>query len=457
MSEKIPLSRSTRIIYSVFDFFFLRKKTFTALLVAGAVLVVASTGLRVIKKEEQGVLTRFGRVVNPEVGPGIHYKIPFIEKLYVHKVKRVVTHQVSSTENGAVNFTVLSGDMNLVEVDLSVQYKIKNLRNYLFKNSDPLMIMTVLLRKELVEVFSRNFIDLIFTSNRDLVHETLLNGLVKGLEDIDSGIEVVSLSIVDVRPVQEAVPAFRDVNDAISERQRTINNANIRKEHLLAHSKGQADALIMSAKANAHERIVTAKSSADVFRALLSEYRKDPKHVAVTRYWKRMNTIFADASLSALQLGEDTTIDVNMIEDKQGFMPLPVEVLTDQPTGSVSADNRKPFTSTTIPALHRLESPEADKTTMSGRYHKAQDERDHVLSVGPRSLIFDLPSFSHSHMKQQISSVASGTVQKQMSSLPSEKENEKKMSKKDQNDKVEQSEKDESSGKEQKKNESKKE
>ena len=209
MNEKPQLPKSTRIIYSAFDFFFLKKKEILAVSVAVIVLGIAATGLSIIKKEERGVLTRFGRVVNAEVGPGIHFKIPLIDKLYVRKVKRVVTHQVSSMENGAVNFTVLSGDMNLVEVDFSVQYRIKNLKNYLFRNSDPVMTMTMLLRKELVEVFSRNFIDLIFTSNRDLVHETLLNGLVEGLEAIDSGIEIISLNIVDVRPVEEAIYAFR--------------------------------------------------------------------------------------------------------------------------------------------------------------------------------------------------------------------------------------------------------
>ncbi len=447
MTGKTPLPRSTRIIYSVFDFFFHRRKPSLVALVAVAVLGAASAGLSIIKKEERGVLTRFGRVVNAEVGPGIHYRIPFVEKLYVHKVKRVVTHQVSSMENGTANFTVLSGDMNLVEVDFSVQYRIKNLRNYLFRNSDPLMTMTMLLRKELVEVFSRNFIDLIFTSNRDLVHETLLNGLVEGLEALDSGIEVISLNIVDVRPVEEAVFAFRDVNDAIAERQKTISNANTRKEHLLAHSEGQADALILSAKASAHERIVSAKSSAGVFRELLSEYRKAPKHVAVTRYWERMNTIFADASLSVLQLDKDSTIDVNMIEDRQGFAPLPVEVLTGQPSGTAPVGDRRPLMSTAIPDLHRLESVGADKATAGGQYHKARTERDHVLSIGPRSLIFDLPSFSHSHLEQKISSVASGTVQKQLSTVPGEKESEKKGKKENLGDKTGQSE-EQSDGKE---------
>ena len=205
----------------------------------------------------------------------------------------------------------------------------------------------------------------------------------------------------------------------------------------------------MSAKANAHERIVTAKSSAGVFRELLSEYRKAPKHVAVTRYWERMNTIFADASLSVLQLDKDATIDVNMIEGKEGFAPLPVEVLTGQLPGPAPAGDRRPLTSTAIPDLHRLESAEADKATMSGQYHKPRTERDHILSVGPRSLIFDLPSFSHSHLEQKISSVASGTVQKQLSSVPGEKESEKKENKEDRDDKAGQNE-EESGGKEHK-------
>lgn len=445
MSEKPQLPRSTRIIYFVFDFFFLRKKTILPVLAVAIVLGIAATGLRVIKKEEQGVLTRFGKVVNAEVGPGIRYRIPLIEKLYVRKVKRVVTHQVSSIENGTANFTILSGDMNLVEVDFSVQYKIKDLRSYLFRNSDPLMTMTMLVRKELVEVFSRNFIDLIFTSNRDHIRETVLNGLIKGLEAIDSGIEVVSLNIVDVRPVQEAVYAFRDINDAIAERQKAISNANLKKEHLLAHTKGQADALIENAKAIAHERIVSAKSSAGVFRALLSEYRKNPKHVAVTRYWKRMNTIFADASLSALPLGKDATIDINMIEDSQGFLPMPVEIPADLPPGSVSASDRRLFASTAVPTFHSLETTEADKATMSGQFHKVRTERDHISSATPRSLIFYIPSFSHSHLEQQIPSVAGGTVQKQALNVSGDKgDSSKKESKKDQDGKVGQSEKENS-------------
>lgn len=450
MSEKPRLPKSTRIIYSVFDFFFLKRKEILAVSVAVIVLGIAATGLRAIKKEERGVLTRFGRVVNAEVGPGIHYRIPFIEKLYVHKVERIVKQQVSSMENNTANFTILSGDMNLVEVDFSVQYKIKNLRSYLFTNSDPAMTMTMLVRESLVEIFARNFIDLIFTSNRNFIRETILNELVKGLEAIDSGIEVVSLDIVDVRPVKEAVYAFRDVNDAIAERQKTISDANTKKEHLIAHSRGQAEALVMNAKANAYERIVNAKSSAGVFRALLSEYRKDPKHVAVTRYWKRMNTIFADASLSALQLGGDATIDINMIEDRQGFLPLPVEASKDLPPGSVSADERRLFSSTALPNLHRLETDEADKIAMSGQFHKTRTERDHISFATARSLVFDIPSFSHSHLRQVVPSVSSQAVQKQIGNVPGEKKDKKEESKENQeDDKAGQSEK-ESKGKERK-------
>ena len=192
---------------------------------------------------------RFGKVVDENIGPGIHYCVPFIYETHIRKVKRIVRVPiVSEATMGDTHVTLLSGDTNLVELDIAVQYKIDNLRNYLFAVTDPTMLMSMLVREEMVNIVGQNFIDLILTSNRSIIERHLHDYLSGRLEAIDIGIELVDLNIVDIRPIEETVEAFRDVNDAISERMQSISDANQRREKLVARTKGQAEAIIMHAQ-----------------------------------------------------------------------------------------------------------------------------------------------------------------------------------------------------------------
>ena len=389
---------STRVIYAVFDYCGLHKKQILAGLAALVALGVLATGIYIVKKEEQGVRTRFGRVVDAEVGPGIGYRIPVIEQMHIRKVKRIVGYRIASRDSDTINFTVLSGDTNLLEVDVALQYKIGNLRQYLFASSAPRTLLTMLVREELVNLLGQHFIDLIFTSNRNLIQQQLIDLVVGRLETLDVGIELVALKIVNVRPIPETVDAFRDVNDAIAEREQAVSEANRKRERLIARSKGQAEALIMNAKASARERIVQARSSAAVFTALLAEYRRQPQQVAITRYWQRMRGIFDEASLSMVNPGRASTIDINMIDGAAGFTPAQM-LLDAPPSDSAVLEGRLP-SSTAMPDIHALESVGQDKPLLEGQFHKESTERDHSRRVNPRSLIFDTPSiFSHRHVK----------------------------------------------------------
>ncbi len=395
MSEPQSLPPSTRAIYAAFDFLEGRYRKILAILVAIAILGVLLTGFYVVKKEQRGVRTRFGRVVDAQVGPGLGYAVPLIERMHIRKVKRILGHEVSSTKGNQKNFTILTGDTNLIEADVVVQYKIDNLRAYLFASADPVTLLTALVREELINILGQNFIDLIFTSNRDVIQQHLLEDVVQRLEALDFGLEIVSLNIVNVRPIQETLQAFRDVNDAIAEREEVVSVANRKKEQLLARSKGQAEALVMNARANARARVVQARSSATVFRDLLAEYRKNPKQVAITRYWQRMRTIFAEASLSVVNPGTASNIDINMIDGAAGVPPTAVAAQTPP---SLAAPGERLSRSTMPLNVHALESVTADKPLIEGRFHRPQAERDHTREANPRSLIFDTPSiFSHRH------------------------------------------------------------
>ena len=399
MSDRPPLPPSTRVIYAVFDVFPKSRRWIVAGVVAALFAGVLVKGLYIVKKEEQGVLTRFGKVINAEVGPGVHFRIPIIDRAHIRQVKRVIRYQISSNEGGKANFTILSGDTNLLEVDIALQYIIDNLRNYLFASTDPVAVVTMLVRQELVNILGQNFIDLIFTSNRNIIQRRLFERITDNLEIYDIGIELVSLDIVDLRPIEETIDAFRDVSDAYAERVQAESDANRKRERLLAHSRGQADALVVNATARANERIVQAQSTAGAFSALLGEYKKQPAHVSITRYWDRMRKIFTEASLSAVNPGKESTIDINMIDGIGGFAPPPpVATLLDAPP-SADAPDRPLLGSAMMQNVHSIETVDADKPLLDGQFHKKRAERDHMSIANPRSLIFDTPSiFSHRHV-----------------------------------------------------------
>lgn len=402
MSDRPKLPPSTRVIYALFDVFPKCRRWIIAGIVVALFAGVLVKGLYIVKKEEQGVLTRFGKVVNAEVGPGVHYRIPIIEKAHIRQVLRIVRHQISSNEGGKINFTILSGDTNLFEVDVAIQYKIDHLRNYLFTASDPIEVVTMLVRQEMVNILGQNFIDMIFTTNRNIIQDRLFDRVTESLETIDIGIEVVSLDIIDLRPIEETIDAFRDVSDAVAELVQVESNANRKRERLLAHSRGQANALVTDAEAKANERRVQAQSSAGAFSALLAEYRKTPEHVSITRYWERMRKIFNEASLSAVNPDEESAIDINMIDGIAGFAPPPhVATMVDAPPSATDPETpERPLLATVMRENeHSIETVNADNLLLDGQFHNRRSERDHMSSATPRSLIFDTPSiFSHRHV-----------------------------------------------------------
>ena len=394
---------STRIIHAVFDYVHDRKTVLLAALAAVAVLALLADGVYVVKKEEQAVLTRFGKVVDPKILPGIHYALPFVERTHVRKVTRITRRGVGTRdETGKATFSILSGDANLFEADVALQYRIGDLKSYLYATVDPQAVLTLIVRERLIEIMGKHFIDLIFTTNRDVIQTVLFKNTSAYLKDNDIGIELLALNIVDVRPIEETVAAFRDVSDAIAEAIQSVSDANRRRERLLARSRGQAEAVVMNAKARARERQLQAESSAKIFSDLLVAYRSQPSSVTVTRYWQRMRNIFREATLSTVNPGNArSSIDINMVE---GFVPgvgrAPMAAVAAASAARQNlAGARRTLSTVSERSGHGFENVDFDRFLMDGRFHASRGERHHLSTAKLRSLIFDdLSIFSHRHV-----------------------------------------------------------
>ena len=389
-SDQIP--SSTRIIHAVFDFLLRRRHHLLIATMTVAAIGFVTSGFHIVKKEERGVRVRFGEVVATDIQPGLRYRIPIVEEMPIRQTMRIERQQIASREGDIVVFTILTGDTNLLEIDLILQYRIADLKKYLYIASDPHKLIGLLAREHLLSIIGQNFIDLVLTQNRNIIESYIAEHLRLHLSECDVGLETVSVSIVDIRPIEETLDAFRDVNDATAERIQMISNANQSKEQMLARSRGQADAILLNAKSQARQRIVQARGSALAFSALLAEYQKRPDQVAITRYWQRMRTILAEAKLMAVKESGNSTIDVNMIE---GLAAIPTQL----PKTPHAKDAQPWPASTYASATYAYENADADKHLFDGRFHTPKAERDHLRIANSRSLIFDNPSiFRHRHV-----------------------------------------------------------
>ena len=298
------LAPSTRIIHATFDYVGEHRTRITAWVAAIAVLAVLASGIHVVKKEERGVLTRFGKVVDAEVRPGIHYAFPIIDRAHVRKV---MAH--CATERGDPG----RWRQRLLFDPLRRHQPLRSGSGAAIQDREP-EELSLRDRRSRDRADARRARASGRHHGQDL-HRPHLHQQPRRhpgqpvrrcgdyLEANDIGIELLALNIVDLRPIDETVAAFRDVSDAIAESIQTVSDANTRMERLLARSRGQADAVVTNAGIKARERRLQAVSGAKAFSDLLAAYRSQPSSVTVTRYWQRMRGIFRDATLSAVNPG----------------------------------------------------------------------------------------------------------------------------------------------------------
>lgn len=382
--QETGLPRSTRIIYALFD----HLPGYNGRLLAGAGLlllaVIAASGFFVVKKEEQAVVTRFGAVVRPAVGPGLHYSLPLVEQVRKRAVKRILASPITSSSE----FTILSGDANLLDVGVTAQYRIVDLRKYLYESDAPEALLVALIREHVVRFMSGHFVDLIFTVNRDSLQNTLAAGINDDLARHDIGLALLAITIDDLQAVREARPAFRDVVDAIAERNQAVSRAEQKRHHIVTRSKGQAASVRQYAVIRSRTRLVQARAGVSAFQDLMEAYRQEPAQVVVTRYWDRMREIFRDATLSAVQPNGMSSIDINMVDSFDGRMP---QVALDE--GKLPRSLSRPFGKA---GGERIEDATSEKHAVEGRSHDRNIERHHFSLADPRSLLFDKPGmFRH--------------------------------------------------------------
>lgn len=283
-------------------------------LVGIAFLVWLASGFYIVEEEEQAVVLRFGEFVRiADPGPNYHIPTP-IEKAIKLKVTRVEreeigfrggsgsTNQTRSGKNVPEESLMLTGDENIVDINFVVQWKIKNIQDYIFNIVGPRETVKSAAESAMREIVGKTPISDAQTQGRSLVEQSAKTLLQEILDSYGSGIEIVGLQMLKVDPPSEVVDAFRDVQTARADKEREINQADAYRNDIIPRARGDAEKIIQEAEAYKQEVVASSEGQASRFMAVYNEYKK-AKDVTRQRIYletmedilKGMNKILVDS------------------------------------------------------------------------------------------------------------------------------------------------------------------
>lgn len=280
------------------------------LLLGILVLLWMASGFYQVSPSEQGVVLRFGKYVDT-TDAGLHYHLPYpIEEVIKVNVtqERSINLGVAEpsysgryTNNSSValnSFTeshMLTGDENIVDINLTVVWKIKDAKDYLFNVRSPDVTVRVAAQSVLREIVGQSQMQPIITGDRGKVEEETKTELQKVLDDFGSGIVIVRVKLQKADPPKQVVDAFNEVQRAKADMERYKNEAEAYRNEVLPKAKGEAVKRIQEAEAYKQAVIDKANGDAERFNLVYDAYKQGKKVTAKRLYLETMEDVLSNS------------------------------------------------------------------------------------------------------------------------------------------------------------------
>lgn len=280
---------------------------FRYLLFGLVALVMISNMVFQIDPEELGVITRFGKF-SRTVDPGLNLKMPFAERVYKVPVERQqklefgftttkagINSSYTRTRENRDESLMLTGDLNLADVEWVVQYRISDPYNYLFKVRNPQTTLRDIAEAAMRQIVGNRTVNEVLTIGRAEI-ATRLEGLMQEIAtEYDMGVRIDQVVLQDVNPPEQVKAAFNAVNEAQQEKETLINQAKAEYNKIIPKASGEAEETIQKARGYATERVNNAKGEVARFNSLYEEYAKAPEITRRRIYLETMGEILPKA------------------------------------------------------------------------------------------------------------------------------------------------------------------
>jgi membrane protease subunit HflK len=272
--------------------------------VAGlAIIGYLLTGVYVVDPGEAAVVRRFGAIIEPRAEPGLHYRLPWpVDRediINVNDVRRETIGILEPEEDhvhpeAPSKLQVLSGDTNVIDIEIIVQYQVRDPAAYLLNvQYAPYRLVRDVARQAVTDLLSRQPVDAILTTERQSLQTAIRTEMQRRLDEYDSGLAVVGINLQKAFPPDEVAAAFTDVNSAREDKARAINEANGYANSIIPEARGQAQQVMAGAQAYAASSVAQANGAAQAFEAVLTEYEDNSQIYGedVTRYRLYLETL----------------------------------------------------------------------------------------------------------------------------------------------------------------------
>lgn len=277
-------------------------------IIIGLLILIGLRGfLYTIDAEEVGVIQRFGRYVRISP-PGLHLKMPFgIEQVRPVKIRRVFKEEfgvrtvrpgvrtVYSPRHYLDESLMLTGDLNILDVRWIVQFRVRDPIKFLFNVRGPVESL-----RDVTEAVMRRFVgdyrvDEVLTTKRMEIDDLVQLKIQEILDRYESGIQIVTVKLLDVTPPERVRPAFNEVNEAKQQREEMINRAWEAYNKVIPRARGEAEKTIREAEGYSLDKINRAKGEAERFLSVLAEYKKAPQVTQKRLYLETLSEVLPAA------------------------------------------------------------------------------------------------------------------------------------------------------------------
>ena len=314
--------------------FRLNGRVLSIVLIVLVLLGILTTSFFVVDPEEEAVVTRLGSY-HRTTAEGLHFKLPFgIEQNYNVPTRQIQNMQfgfrmqqsgvnsILSNADFPEESLMLTGDLNIVDVEWIIQYRISDPRQWLFNVGDPITTIRDISQSVINRLVGDRAIIDVLTDERPQIEIESQDQMNEIFDSYGLGVNITAVRLQNIVPPEGRVQdAFEDVNRAIQDMNRLINEGRQQYNEEIPRARGEEERIVQIAQGYATERVNRATGDAARFENVLAEYRNDPQTMRTRLYYEMIEDIFAPSELASdTQVEEEPSelIDRNL----SNFIPL---------------------------------------------------------------------------------------------------------------------------------------